>query len=194
MIGPHHGKWPDIHETAWIAPSADVLGEVSVGAQSSVWFQVVIRGDVNTIEIGDRTNIQDHTMLHVTRKKAALKIGDEVTVGHRCMLHGCTIGNRVLVGMGAIVMDHAEIGDESIVGAGALVTEGKKFPARSLIIGSPAKAVRELKPEELAFLPKSSENYVKDAQEYRSYVGGPARLGADNSDLEDLYLEEEDPV
>ena len=191
MFLPHHGKWPTIHETAFIAPSADIIGEVSIGSESSVWFQVVIRGDVNTISIGDRTNIQDHSMLHVTRKKAPLKIGDEVTVGHRVQLHGCTIGNRVLVGMGAIIMDLAVIPDDCFVGAGALVTEGKTFPSGSLIMGAPAKVVRPLKPEELAFLKKSSENYVNDSKEYRGYVHGPTRWGKDNGDLESFHEEED---
>jgi len=166
MILPHHGKSPQIAEGVLVAPSADIIGEVSIGPESSVWFQVVIRGDVNTIEIGARTNIQDHSMLHVTRRKAPLKVGDEVTVGHRVTLHGCTIGNRVLVGMGAIVMDHAVVGDDCIVGAGALVTQGTVIPAGSLAIGAPAKVARALKPEELAFLKASAANYVGDRAEY----------------------------
>lgn len=184
MILPHHGKWPQIHETAFIAPSADIIGEVSIGAQSSVWFQVVIRGDVNTIQIGSRTNIQDSTMLHVTRKVAPLKIGDEVTVGHRCMIHGCTVGNRVLVGMGAILLDGCEIGDDCVIGAGAVVTQGKKIPPGSLVVGMPGKVVRPLTPEERAFLRKSAENYVGDSREYMAYVPGPKRLGNDEADLE----------
>jgi carbonic anhydrase/acetyltransferase-like protein (isoleucine patch superfamily) len=177
VILPHHGHWPLVHETVFLAPSVDLIGEVEIGAESSVWFQCVIRGDVNWIKIGKRTNIQDLSMLHVTRKSAPLKIGDEVTVGHRVMLHGCTVGDRVLVGMGATIMDHAEIGDDCIVGAGALVTEGKKFPAKSLIIGSPAKVVRALTPEEIAYLRKSADNYVKDAEGYRAIVRGPEKYG-----------------
>lgn len=170
MILPHHGCWPKIHETAFIAPSADLVGEVEIGSQSSVWFQCVIRGDVNWIKIGNRTNIQDHSMLHVTRRKSPLKIGDDVTVGHRVMLHGCTVGNRVLIGMGAIIMDDAEIGDDCIVGAGALVTKGTKVPPRSMVVGMPAKVTRELKPEEIAFLLESANNYVGDSVGYLSYV------------------------
>lgn len=186
MILPHHGHWPKIHETTFVAPSADVIGEVEIGSHSSVWFQCVVRGDVNWIKIGSRTNIQDHSMLHVTRKKSPLRIGDEVTVGHRATLHGCTIGNRILIGMGAIVLDDAEIGDDCIVGAGALVTKGTKIPPRSLAVGSPAKVVRELKDEEIAFLKQSAANYVQDAMEYYSYVRGPKKLGANHDDLEDL--------
>ena len=192
MILPHHGAWPKIHETAFVAPTADVIGEVEIGAHSSVWFQCVVRGDVNPIKIGSRTNIQDLTMLHVTRKRHSLTIGDEVTVGHGVVLHGCTIGSRVLVGMRATVMDGAEISDDTIIAAGSLVTEGKKFPSGVLLMGSPAKVSRELTPEERAFLKKSAENYVNDAQEYRSYVQGPTRLGKTDEDLEDPFLEEGD--
>ena len=137
-------------------------------------------------------------MLHVTRPKQAdakgkgspLVIGDDVTVGHRVTLHGCTLGNRILVGMGAIIMDDAEIGDDCIVGAGALVTKGTKVPAGSLVMGAPAKVARPLKPEELAFLPKSAANYVRDSIEYHGYVPGPRRLGSNDSDLQDGYFDE----
>jgi carbonic anhydrase/acetyltransferase-like protein (isoleucine patch superfamily) len=193
MILPYRGRWPNIHETAFVAPSADLVGDVTLGEHSSVWFQCVIRGDVNSIKIGARSNVQDHSMLHVTRKTggsheggSALTIGDEVTVGHRVMLHGCKIGNRVLVGMGAIIMDDAEIGDDCIVGAGALITEGMKVPPGSLVLGAPAKVKRPLRPEELAFLPKSAANYVADSIEYHGYVRGPERLDKDDEDLDDL--------
>ncbi len=166
MILPHHGKSPALHPTVFVAPSADILGEVSIGAESSVWFQTVIRGDVNWIKIGSRTNIQDQSTLHVTRKTAPLQVGDEVTVGHRVLLHGCTLGNRILVGMGSIIMDGAVIEDECMIGAGALITQGKKFPARSLILGAPARRIREVTAEELAFLSKSANNYVNDSREY----------------------------
>ena len=170
MISPHHGCMPQIPESVFVAPSADVLGEVAIGEFSSVWFQVVIRGDVNWIKIGTRTNIQDHSMLHVTRKKSPLTIGDEVTVGHRVMLHGCTLGNRILVGMGAILLDDCVIGDDCIIGAGALVTKGMIVPPRSLVVGMPAKVTRELKPEEIAFLKQSAENYVGDSREWMKIV------------------------
>lgn len=191
MIIPHHGKWPQIHETAFVAPSADVIGEVSIGSHSSVWFGCVIRGDVYSIEIGERTNIQDGSVLHVTRKKSKLTIGNEVTVGHRACLHGCTIGDRVLVGMGAIVMDDAEIGENCIIGAGSLVPPRMKVPAGSLVVGSPARVKRELTAEELAYLPQSAANYVGDAREYYRHVPGPARLGANPADLDVNDLPEE---
>lgn len=186
MILPHHSKWPKIHETAFVAPSADIIGEVEIGGHSSVWFQVVIRGDVNWISIGSRTNVQDHAMLHVTRKVSPLKIGDDVTIGHRAMLHGCTIGNRILIGMGAIILDDAVIGDDCVIGAGAVVTKGTKVPAGSLVLGMPAKVIRPLKPEETAFLKESSNNYVNDAMEYYRYVRGPLKLGDNKSDLEEV--------
>jgi carbonic anhydrase/acetyltransferase-like protein (isoleucine patch superfamily) len=184
MILPYRGIWPKIHETAFVAPSADLIGDIELGAHSSVWFQCVIRGDVNWIRIGENTNIQDHSMLHVTRRKSPLFIGNEVTVGHRVTLHGCRIGNRILIGMGAIVMDDVEIGDECIIGAGTLITQRSKIPPKSLVFGSPGRVIRLLTEQELAFLPKSAANYVADGIEYHGSVPGPTRLGSNNADLE----------
>jgi carbonic anhydrase/acetyltransferase-like protein (isoleucine patch superfamily) len=171
MILPHREVNPVIPDSCFVAPSADIIGDVVLGEESSVWFQVVIRGDVNSIRIGSRTNIQDGSVLHVTRDKKPMKgapllIGDEVTIGHRVTLHGCTLKDRILVGMGATILDGAVIGDDSIVAAGALVTKGKVFPPRSLIQGSPAKVVRELTDEEVAILKASAENYVGDTRIY----------------------------
>jgi carbonic anhydrase/acetyltransferase-like protein (isoleucine patch superfamily) len=171
MIFPHKGLEPNVPDSCFVAPSADIIGDVEIGEDSSVWFQVVIRGDVNRIKIGKRTNIQDGAILHVTRDRlpmvgAPLSIGDDVTVGHRVTLHGCTIKNRVLIGMGAVILDHAEIGDDSIVAAGALVTKDKKFPPRSLIQGAPAKVVRQLTDEEVGMLLASASNYVGDGKLY----------------------------
>lgn len=184
MILPFQKKWPKVHETAFVAPSADIIGDVEVGSHSSVWFQCVIRGDVHQIRIGSKTNIQDHSTLHVTRAQSPLHIGDSVTVGHRAILHGCKIGNRVLVGMGALILDDAEIGDDCIIGAGALVTKKTKIPSGNLVMGFPAKVVRPLTTEERAFLIKSAENYVGDAIEYQGSIPGPQRLGSSDSDLE----------
>jgi len=171
MILPHKGMEPEIPESCFIAPSADIIGDVVMGEESSVWFQVVIRGDVNSIRIGSRTNIQDGAILHVTRNKppmmsAPLEVGDDVTIGHRVTLHGCTVKSRVLIGMGATILDGAMIAEDSIVAAGALVTKGKKFPPRSLIQGVPAQVVRELTPEELSMLKASAQNYVGDTRLY----------------------------
>lgn len=190
MILPHHGKWPYIHETAFVAPSADIIGEVQIGEDSSIWFQVVIRADVGSVSIGKRSNIQDHSMLHLTRGKNPLIIGDDVTVGHRATLHGCKIGNRVLIGMGAILLDDAEIGEDCIIGAGALITQGIKIPPGSMVLGVPGKVIRPLKQEELDFLPKSAAHYVQDSREYLGYVRGPSRLGTNDSDLESFYISE----
>ena len=170
MILHHRGRFPKIPDSAWIAPSADIIGDVVIGEESSIWFQVVIRGDVHSIRIGNRTNIQDHSMLHCTRVVSPLKIGDDVTVGHQVTLHGCTLGNRILVGMGAVLLDDCVIGDDCIVGAGALVTKGTIVPPGYLVMGSPAKVMRPLKPEELAFLKKSANNYVGDSREYMTFL------------------------
>jgi carbonic anhydrase/acetyltransferase-like protein (isoleucine patch superfamily) len=153
------GITPQLGKDVFLARGAYVIGDVIVGVQSSIWFNAVLRGDVTPIRVGERTNIQDGAVLHGTFQKADLTIGNDVTVGHTAVLHGCTIGDLVLIGMGSIIMDLAKIGSKSIVGAGSLVTEGSEFPDGSLILGRPAKVIRPLKPEELAFLPKSSENY-----------------------------------
>lgn len=184
MILSYRGHWPKIHETAFVAPSADIIGDVEIGGNSSIWFQCVIRGDVHRIRIGANTNIQDHSMLHVTRLKSPLEIGNDVTIGHRVTLHGCTIGNRVLVGMGAIILDDAEIGDDCLIGAGALVTKRMKVPPKSLVLGAPAKVVRSLTPEEIQSLAISASNYVADGIEYHGFVQGPVKMGSGNFDLD----------
>jgi carbonic anhydrase/acetyltransferase-like protein (isoleucine patch superfamily) len=190
MILPFRGRWPKIHETAFVAPSADIIGDVEIGDHSSVWFQCVIRGDVHHIRIGNSTNIQDHSALHVTRSKSPLQIGNEVTVGHRVTLHGCTLGNRILVGMGSLILDDVVVGDECIIGAGTLITQRTQIPPRSLVLGTPGKVVRVLTDDEVAYLAKSAANYVKDSIEYHGYVPGPSRLGSNNSDLE-IFSDEE---
>ena len=157
-----------IDPTAYVDPGAQIVGDVVIGAHSSVWCNAVVRGDVNVIRIGARTNVQDLAMLHVTRRTAPLHVGDEVTIGHAAILHGCTVKDRCLIGMGAILMDGAVIGEESIVGAGALVTERTVIPPRSLVVGAPAAVRRALRPEEIAFLAESAANYVSDAAAYRA--------------------------
>ena len=164
---------PEIGENSWIADSADVIGRTKIGEDSSVWFQVVIRGDVHFITIGSRTSIQDGSMIHVTHHKKAdmsdgnpTTIGDDVTVGHKVMLHGYTIEDACLIGMSATILDGAVIGKESIVGAGSLVTKNKVFPPRSLIMGSPAKFIRELTDEEVKELYASAARYVEFKNEY----------------------------
>ncbi|MDH4226157.1 MAG: gamma carbonic anhydrase family protein [Deltaproteobacteria bacterium] len=166
MLMPYKGMMPKVHETVFIEDSARVIGDVEIGEYSSVWFNAVVRGDVHYIRIGERTNVQDNSVLHVTKDTFPLIIGSEITIGHNVVLHGCTVKDRCLIGMGAIILDDAVIAEDSIVGAGALVTEGKKFPPRSLIIGSPAKAVRELTDDEVAKILKSSKNYIEYASHY----------------------------
>jgi len=169
-------KWfPKISKKAWVAPSADIIGNVKIGADSSVWFGVVIRGDVHKIRIGKRTSIQDLSMIHVTHyKKEDMSdgnptiIGDDVTVGHKVMLHGCTIENGCLIGMSATILDGAVIGEGSIVGAHSLVTSNKVFPPHSLIMGSPAKVVKTLSDEEVANLIAHAGRYVKFKEEYHT--------------------------
>jgi carbonic anhydrase/acetyltransferase-like protein (isoleucine patch superfamily) len=173
MIHSYKGNFPDIKERIWIAPDSTVIGEVEIGEDSSIWFGCVIRGDIHKIVIGKRVNIQDLSMIHVTHYKKPDKsdghptiIGDDVTIGHKVMLHGCTIEKACLIGMNSTILDGSVIGAESIVGAGSVVTMHKKFPPKSLIIGSPAKVVRSLTDEEVEGLYKSSQNYVRFKNEY----------------------------
>ena len=157
------GTAPQLGEGAWAAPSADLIGDVRLGARASVWFGAVIRADNTPIPIGARSNVQEGAMLH-SDPGSPLTIGEDVTVGHHAILHGCTIGNRVLIGMGATVLNNAVIPDDCLVGAGALVTEGKTFPAGSLIVGSPAKAVRALDERTIAMLKVSAAHYVANGR------------------------------
>lgn len=153
-------KQPRLGRDVWIAPTAEVIGEARLGDRASVWFGAVIRADNTPIVVGDGTNIQEGAMLHSDPGRA-LTVGEDVTIGHHAMLHGCTVGDRVLIGMGATILNGAVIGTDSIVGACALVTENKVFPSNSLIVGSPAKAVRTLAPEEMSSIRKAAEDYVE---------------------------------
>ncbi len=158
---------PQIHPTAHVAAGAMVIGEVSLGAESSVWYGAVLRGDINRIEIGPRSNLQDGAIVHVSDEFPAI-VGELVTIGHAAVIHASTVGNEVLVGMGAIVLDGAEIGGRSIIGARALVTAGTKIPPGSLVLGSPAKIVRQLSQEEQAGIKNWALKYVEVAQRHRS--------------------------
>ena len=168
MIRTFQGIRPTIATSAFIEDTAVMIGDVVIGEDSSVWFNTVVRGDVHSIRIGRRTNVQDLCMLHVTQDTHPLVIGDEVTIGHHVVLHGCTIQNRVLVGMGAVIMDGAVIGEDSVVGAGALVTEGTVVPPKSLIFGSPARLRRPATEKEVAWIKQSAENYVRYSRQYLS--------------------------
>jgi len=166
MIFPFKDKKPAIDSSALIIESAQIIGDVVIGEESSVWFNAVVRGDVNYIRIGKRTNIQDGCVLHVARRTLPLIIGDEVTVGHNVTLHACTIGSRCLIGMGAIIMDDAKVGDESIVAAGSLVISGTVIPPGSMVMGAPAKVKRPLTDEEKRGIRESANHYVGDIESY----------------------------
>ena len=167
MIKAFNGVKPQIDDSAFIADDAIVIGDVEIGEDASVWFGSIIRGDVNYIRIGARTNIQDATVIHVASKTFPTVLEDEITVGHRATLHGCHIERGCLIGMGAIVMDGVRVGYESLVGAGSLLPPGTTIPPRSLVIGSPARVKRELNDDEIEHLARSWRNYVDLKQQYR---------------------------
>src|SRR5919201_6825460 len=161
MLRPYKGAMPRVAPDAYVDESAQVIGDVEIGAESSVWMNVVIRGDLHRIRIGRRTNVQDGTIVHVMRETHPTTIQDEVTIGHGAIVHGCTIGDRVLVGMGAILLNGVEVGADSIIAAGSLLTEGTEVPRRSLVMGSPGKVRRALTDEEVASIRRYAENYVR---------------------------------
>lgn len=159
---------PEVDSTAYVHSSAQVIGDVHIGAQSSVWFNSVIRADVHQIRIGRQSNIQDNATIHVTSGRWATLIGDEVTIAHGVILHGCTIGNRCLIGIGAIVLDGCRIEDECLIAAGSVVAPATVAPGGHLLLGSPAKPVRPLRDDERQVLRQSAANYVAYAERYRS--------------------------
>jgi len=167
MIKPFRGMIPQIHPTAFIADTATVIGDVEISAEASVWFGAVVRGDINSIRIGARANIQDGTVIHVTFETSVV-LEDEITVGHNATLHGCYIERGALIGIGAIVLDGARIGAQSLVAAGALVTPNTEIPPRSLVMGSPAKVKRKLNDEELRMLETRWRGYVEYTKVYKS--------------------------
>lgn len=170
LILPFQDKTPHIHPQAILFPQTAIIGDVKIAKDCSIWFGSVIRGDVNSISIDEGSNIQELTNIHVdypSEGKGSVKIGKNVTVGHRCIIHACEIGDEVLVGMGSIVMDGAVIGSQSIIGANSLITKNKTFPPRSLIMGNPAKLVRELSEEEVRFIGKSAKHYITLSKEYK---------------------------
>ena len=161
------GTAPRLPASAWVADSAQVIGDVQLGEDASVWFGAVLRGDTATIRIGRGTNVQDLSVLHADHG-VPLTIGENVTIGHQVMLHGCTIGDETLIGIGAVVLNNARIGKNCLVGAGALVTEGKEFPDGSMIIGSPARAIKQLSPEQIEGLRQSARHYVENARRFKA--------------------------
>lgn len=161
-------QWiPQLAPGAWVADNAQLIGNVHLGENTSIWFGVVVRGDTEVIRLGRNTNIQDLSMLHAD-VGVPLTIGDDVSVGHQVTLHGCTVGSNTLIGIGAVVLNHARIGNNCIVGAHSLVTEGKVFPDNSLIMGSPAKVVRQLDDAAIAKIAANARHYVANAQRYRA--------------------------
>jgi carbonic anhydrase/acetyltransferase-like protein (isoleucine patch superfamily) len=165
MIRPYKGRWPKLGERAYVDVSAQVIGDVELGDHASIWMNAVVRGDVNGIRIGRGTNVQDNCVLHCTAEQRT-ELAEDVTVGHSVTLHGCRIGARCLIGIGAIVLNGVEVGEESVVAAGALVPEGMKIPPRSLVMGMPAKVRREVTDEERAGLRRLAESYVGYKETY----------------------------
>jgi carbonic anhydrase/acetyltransferase-like protein (isoleucine patch superfamily) len=168
IVRPYGGKAPRLHPSVWIADGATVLGDVEIGEGGSIWYGSVVRGDVNSIRIGARTNVQDASVVHVTTDTHPTRLGDDVTVGHRVVLHGCTVEDGALVGIGAVVLDGAIVGREALVGAGALVPPGMKVPPRTLVMGSPARVVRPLEDAEVAAILATTRRYVEYAARHRA--------------------------
>lgn len=166
----HKGVTPILGKDVYVAPNATIIGDVVIGDQSSIWFGAVIRGDVFPIRIGARTNIQDNAVVHVSAGKARTTIGDDVTLGHLALVHGCTIGSRCLIGMGSIVLDNAVVEDECFVAAGALVPPGMRIPSRSLAVGRPARVIRKLEEADLADIRNAGTMYVQYALDFASDV------------------------
>lgn len=167
MIYEFLDKSPQFEDSCFIAPSADLIGDVTLGKESSVWFNVTIRGDVNWIEIGNRSNVQDNSCIHVMNQNGPTKIGNEVTIGHNAMVHGCTIHDRVLVGIHATILDEAVIESDVIIAAGSLVPPGKTLESGYMYMGSPVKQTRKLTEEEIASIPNYADNYVKYSRAYQ---------------------------
>lgn len=164
---PYKGRYPDLHESVFLADGARIIGDVTIGAHSSVWFNTVIRGDVCPIRVGEKTSVQDNATLHVTHDTGPLNIGSNVTIGHGAVLHACTVKDYVLIGMGAVLLDDCVIEPYSVVAAGSLVRQGFKVPSGMLVAGIPAKVVRPITDVERGTINESPENYVRYVQNYR---------------------------
>jgi carbonic anhydrase/acetyltransferase-like protein (isoleucine patch superfamily) len=163
---PYNGISPTIHESVFVAPGAYLIGDVTIGEESTVWFNAVLRGDDGPITVGKRCSIQDNSTIHLYEGSPVV-IGDDVTIGHNVILHGCKVGSRSIIGMGSTLLDSVEVGEECIIGANTLLAGGIKIPPRSLVLGSPGKVVRELTEKDLQMLQYSSENYVQKGKEYK---------------------------
>ena len=168
MIKKFRGKSPVIPESCYISESVDLIGDVTLGENVSLWFGTVVRGDMHFITIGNRSNIQDNSVVHVTTDISPTRIGSEVTVGHNAIIHGATIEDRCLIGMGAIIMDDAVVGKDSIIGAGAVIPPNMIIPPRSLVVGLPAKIVRQTTDEELEMIIERAQHYIDFSQKYKN--------------------------
>lgn len=167
LILPVLGKCPQLGNNCWIAPNATLIGDLHMGADCTVWFNAVIRADVNSIKIGERVNIQDGAVIHCTYQKTATTIGDRVSIGHNAIVHGCVIEDEVLIGMGAIIMDGAQIGSRSIIGAGAVVTQNTVVPPGTIWVGNPARYLKDVSPEAGEVFLRTANNYVMYADWFR---------------------------
>ena len=167
MILGYLGKKPKLHESVFVAEGSQIIGDVTIDRDSSVWFNAVVRGDINSVRIGERTNIQDNSVIHVTHKKYPTFVASNVTIGHAAIIHGCSIEDFCLIGMGAMLLDDCRIGDHCLVAAGALVREGFVVPPRSLVAGVPARVVRDLKADEIKTIEESAQHYVDYVGNYR---------------------------
>ena len=175
MLRPYKGLTPRVHPTAYVDSSAQVIGDVEIGDASSIWMNAVVRGDVHWIRIGARSNVQDGCVVHVMNETHPTTIGDEVTIGHGAIVHGCTLRNRILIGMGAILLNGVMVGDDSIVAAGTLLTEGTQVPPRSLVMGAPGKVRRQLSDEDIASIRVYAERYVEYRLDYMNAAGAGSK-------------------
>jgi carbonic anhydrase/acetyltransferase-like protein (isoleucine patch superfamily) len=166
MLYKYEDKYPQIADSAFVAPSADIIGDVIISEDCSIWFGAVLRGDENYIKVGRGTNIQDNSTVHITADKYSTEIGEYVTIGHGAIVHACKVGNYCLIGMGSIILDGAEVGDYTIIGAGSMVTGGKKIPSGVLAVGSPARVIRELTENEKKDLEQSAQNYISYSKKF----------------------------
>ena len=175
---PFKEKTPVVSASAFVAPDAWVIGDTTIGDNVSIFFNAVLRGDIQSITVGRGTNLQEHSLVHTSHGMSPAIIGEDVTVGHRAIIHGCSIGNRCLIGMGATILDNAEVGDECIIGAHTLIPKGMKVPPRSLVVGTPGKTVRQLTDEELKSLIASAQGYQDLATTYRGFFSNAAKTAS----------------
>lgn len=168
IIRSFRGVAPQIHDSVFVADNATLVGDVHIGARSTIWYGAVLRGDVHYIRIGSETSIQDNTVVHVTHNRFPVEVGDRVTVGHSVTLHGCTVSNHCIIGMGSTILDQVEVGDHCIIGAGALLTPGTKIPPGHLVVGSPGRIKRPLSPDELTWIEYSADHYIELCAIYRA--------------------------